>query len=57
MGYPAVLDEILRARGEIRPDVFRRWQQQIRADVLPHFDDPPIVEKPVTRKTRAEVPA
>ena len=31
MAYPAVFDEILRARGPIRPDVLRRWQQEIRA--------------------------
>lgn len=37
MGHP-VLDEILRARLPIRPDVLDRWQRVIRHEVIPALD-------------------
>lgn len=52
LGHPApaewtrdampVLDEILRAKLPIRPDVFARWQREIRAEVLPQLAPPTI---------------
>jgi hypothetical protein len=52
-----ILDEILRCRLPIRPDVLRRWQQHIREVLGPELQelaelkaDPP---KPDTKKGRA----
>lgn len=33
-----VLDEILRAKLPIRPDVFGRWQRAIRTEIAPKLD-------------------
>ena len=52
-----ILDEILRARLPIRPDVMRRWQTHIREVLAPQLQeldelkaDPP---KPEAKKGRA----
>jgi hypothetical protein len=52
-----IIDEILRARLPIRPDVHRRWSDVLRNEIQPQLDelaelkaDPP---KPDAKKGRA----
>lgn len=55
MAYPTVLDELLRARLPLRPDVFRRWQMAIRDEVIPAIEraEDLAAQKPVKTKAVA----
>jgi hypothetical protein len=49
-----VIEEINRARGEVRPDVLRRWQQRLRDDVQPQLDELDALKAPIPAKSKKE---